>query len=80
MTSHGMHSLIWTQYQIDHLLCVYGVVVMCGYTLPVLNEKGECVGIAFRKRVDRDSENIGGCVNTDLISSMIFIALEWSVQ
>lgn len=53
---------------------------MCGYTLPVLNEKGECVGIAFRKRVDRDSENIGGCVNTDLISSMIFIALEWSVQ
>lgn len=28
---------------------------------PVLNEKGDCIGIAYRKRVDRGSENIG-CV------------------
>lgn len=26
---------------------------------PVLNEKGDCIGIAYRKRVDRGSENIG---------------------
>lgn len=26
---------------------------------PVLNERGDCVGIAYRKRVDRGSENIG---------------------
>jgi hypothetical protein len=24
-----------------------------------LNDKNECVGVAFRKRVDRGSENIG---------------------
>lgn len=31
---------------------------------PVLNEKGDCIGIAYRKRVDRGSENIG-CVSLD---------------
>lgn len=32
---------------------------------PVLNEKGDCIGIAYRKRVDRGSENIG-CVSLEI--------------
>lgn len=33
------------------------LVVVCW--LGSMNEKNDCVGVAYRKRVDRGSENIG---------------------
>jgi hypothetical protein len=33
----------------------------------VLNEKGDCVGIAYRKRVDRGTDNIGYIIPIEVV-------------
>ena len=38
---------------------------------PVLNEKGDCVGIAYRKRVDRGSENIGYIIPVEVVNHFL---------